>query len=127
MTRSSGIPRGRGLRGITRIAAARATATTITRPTTSTDSLDSTQETTAEHTERVWLFSPDENSIEVSAGERVTGDLNGLAVEPEDATVDIQKGDRITHGGVEYEVDTVEGRPDDNQTDYWSITFIRRQ
>lgn len=125
MKRSSGIPRGRGIRGITRIIGARATAKTVDRPTESTDSLDSTTETTDDHTERVWLFNPDENSVNTMAGDRITGDLGGLIVA--DGTVDVTNGDRITHGGVEYEVDTVEGRPDDEQTDYWSISFIRRQ
>lgn len=124
MVRSSGIPRGRGIAGITRIIAARATATTVTRVTESKDSLDSTTESSSEHSEDVWLFNPDEASVQSIAGERVTGDLGGLAVA--DGSVDIQKGDRIVHGGVEYEVDTVVGVPDEEQTNYWQISLIRR-
>lgn len=125
MVRSSGIPRSRAFSGISRIVAARATATTVARISTSKDSLDSTTETTAEHSETVWLFNPDEVRSQSLAGDRITGDLGGLAVA--DGTVDIQNGDRVTHGGVEYEVDTVEGRPDDDSPDYWEITFVRRQ
>jgi len=124
MVRSSGIPRGRGVAGITHIIGARATATTVKRVTESKGSLDATTETTAAHTEDVWLFDPTETNIQASAGERVTGDLGGLAVA--DGNVDIQHGDRLTHGGVEYEVDTVVGVPDDARTEYWQITLLRR-
>lgn len=124
MPRSSGIPRGRVVGGITRIIGSRATATTVTRVTESKDSLDATSETTTEHMEDIWLFDPEESSVQGLAGERVTGDLGGLAVA--DGMVDIQNGDRVTHGGVEYEVDTVVGVPDDEETDYYQISLVRR-
>ena len=34
---------------------------------------------------------------------------------------------RIVHGGVEYEADTVIGVPDDENVNYWTVSFIRRQ
>jgi hypothetical protein len=34
---------------------------------------------------------------------------------------------RIVHGGVEYEADTVIGVPDDENVNYWAVSFIRRQ
>lgn len=124
MVRSSGIPRGRGISGITRIIASRATSNTITRVSESTGSLDETTETTTQHSETLWVFDPREVNVQSVAGERVTGDLTGLAVA--DGTVDIQKDDRLTHGGVEYEVDTVVGVPDEENTDYWTISLVRR-
>lgn len=124
MARSSGIPRGRGLRGITRIISARTTPTTITRPNEQKGSLDQTEEFTSTHQEDLWVFAPNEQRIQSLAGERLTGDLAALAIA--DGTVDVQPDDRLTHGGVEYEVDSVEGRPDDAETDYWTISLIRR-
>lgn len=132
MTRSSGISRHRALAGITRIISARARSVTVQRPEQSTGELDEVTETTTEHSEDIYLHDPGENIAEVAAGERTVGDLGGLAVS--DDSVDIQHGDRITHGGVEYEVDTVVGLPVDDDsdgsespdTDYWKITFIRR-
>lgn len=127
MVRSSGIPRGRAIGGIARIISARASATTITRVTTTTGALDEETETTTEHSERIWLFDPEESSIQAPAGERVTGDLGGLAVEPDVESVDIQSGDRVTYGGVEYKVDSVVAVPDDGNPRYHQISFVRRQ
>jgi len=67
------------------------------------------------------------------AGERITGSLGGLVVAEDD--VDIQHNDRITYGGVEYEVDTIIGHPEDNpadggrshDTDFYVVNFTRRQ
>lgn len=131
MTRSTGFSRGRALAGITSIIGARAQTVTITRVTTSTGSLDETTETTTEHQEQLYLHDPGESIAEVDAGERTVGDLGALAVA--DGTVDIEHGDRLTHGGVEYEVDTVVGYPNDGDpgnapdTNYWNIMLIRRQ
>lgn len=123
--RSSGIPRNRGMGGITRIVSARTRATTVQRVTKSKGSLDSTTETTSEHTEDIWLFSPEENRVQSKVGERITGDLGGLVIA--DGRVDLENGDRISHGGVEYEVDTIVGTPDDKEPDYWAVSFLRRQ
>lgn len=125
MRRSSGIPRGRAFGAITKIISARSDAKTVKRPTESIGSLGETKETTGEHTEHLWLFSPDENRVQSVAGERLTGDLAALAVA--DGSTDVKPDDRITHGGVEYEVDTVVGQPNDEDTNYWTISLIRRQ
>lgn len=124
MDRSSGIPRQRGLRGITAIIRSRTKSTTVTRVTETTGALDQAEETKSEHSESLWLFEPEEARSRVPEGERIDGDLGALAIA--DGTVDIQNGDRLTHGGVEYEVDTVVGRPDDGSTDYWAINLVRR-
>lgn len=133
MTRSTGLPRRTGIAGITRVVRARTSATTVSRVSTSKDSLDQTTTTTSDHTEDLWLFEPRESVAEELVGERVNGGLGGLAVA--DGTVDIQRDDRITHGGVEYEVDTIVGHPEDgdadgttsSETDFWLVTFVRRQ
>lgn len=133
MARSTGIPRDKGLAGMTRIVRARTRAVTVSRVTETQGTLDETTTTTDDHTESLWLFEPRESVAEEVAGERVNGSLGGLAVA--DGTVDIEHNDRVTHGGVEYEVDTIVGHPEDDSadgavssdTDFWIIDFVRRQ
>lgn len=118
---------------MTRIIRSRSRSVTVSRPTTEKNSLDGTTETLDEHVENIWLFEPREQVANEIAGERVTGSLGGLVVA--DRAVDIQKDDRITHGGVEYDVDTVVGHPTDNPadgtrstgTDFFVVNFVRRQ
>lgn len=106
---------------------------TVERVSETTGSLGETQTTTTEHTESMWLFEPRENVAQEIAGERLTGGLGGLAIA--DGTVDLQHNDRITHGGVEYEIDTIVGHPEDgatdgtdsSDTDFWIVSFVRRQ
>lgn len=132
MVRSTGLPRRRGLTGITRVIRSRTRSVTVTRVTESTGSLDQTTETETDHTESIWLFEPRESVAQEIAGERLTGSLGGLVVA--DGTVDIQHDDRVVHGGVEYEVDTVVGHPNDGDangadspdTNFWIIDFVRR-
>lgn len=119
--------------GLTRIIRARTSATTVSRVSTSKGSLDESNTSTDDHTEDLWLFEPRESVAEELVGERINGALGGLAVA--DGTVDLQKNDRIVHGGVEYELDTVVGHPEDGEpdgtdsddTDFWLATFVRRQ
>jgi hypothetical protein len=133
MDLSSGVPRGRGLGSIASIVRARTTAVTVTRPSVSKGSLDETTESTSEHTEDIWLFEPRESVTMELAGERINGSLGGLV--DADGTVDLQNDDRVTHGGVEYELDTIVGHPDDGEpdgtasdgTDFWILSFERRQ
>lgn len=126
MVRSNGIPRGTPIALMSRVISARSNAVTFTRPTKTKGGLDQVEETTAEHTENVWLHVPEERVREVSSGEREVGDIAALAVA--DGTVDIQKDDRVTYGGVEYEVDSVIGLPEDNGSpEMWLVQFIRRQ
>jgi hypothetical protein len=132
MARSSGFTRRTGIAGITKVIRARTSATTVTRVTQSTGSLDEQTETTSDHQEDIWLFEPRESVAEEVAGERINGSLGGLAVAD---TLDVQHNDRITHGGVDYEVDTVVGHPEDDDadgttspdTDFWIIDMVRRQ
>lgn len=133
MTVSTGIPRRRGLGGISRVIRSRQRRVTVERPSESQGSLGETTTTTSEHTESMWLFEPRETTAQEIAGERLDGSLGGLTVA--DGSVDVQHNDRIVHGGVEYEVDTVVGHPDDGDadgtptegTDFWMVSFVRRQ
>jgi hypothetical protein len=132
--RSTGIPRSKGLLGIRRIIGSRTRSVTVKRPSTSTGSLGETNtDSTNDHTEYIWLFEPNESISSELTGERLDGSLGGLVVA--DGSVDIEHNDRVVHGGVEYEVDTIVGHPNDDEpdgtdspnTDFWMITFNRRQ
>lgn len=133
MVRSTGLPRRKGIAGITRIVRSRVTAVTVSRISTSKGSLDETNTNPNDHTEDLWLFEPRESVAEELAGERINGALGGLVVA--DGTVDLQRDDRIVHGGVEYEIDTIVGHPEDGDTDgtnspgtdFWIVSFTRRQ
>lgn len=128
--RAGGAPLGRAVTTIAGIIDARATSVVLTRPSKSTGSLDETKEQTNDHTEQMWLVSPDESISQDPAGERISGDLRALTLDG----ADVQKDDRLTYGGVEYEVDTIVGRPDDansdgtthNGVEYFDITLMRR-
>lgn len=127
--RAGGAPRGRALGTISSIVHQRTQTYTITRPTQTTGSLDQTTETTATHDEELWLFDARESSREVLAGERLTGSLGALGLDG----IDIQPNDRLTHGAVTYEVESVVGKPDDadadgtahSNTDYFVIQLTR--
>jgi len=124
MARASGISRGSSLRMMTRIIGSRTNTVTFERPTTTTNALDETVETTSEYTENVWLFQPEESVSDEITGERINGSLGGLVIEAD--TVDIQSNDRITYGGVEYEVDTVVGYPQRDDATFLVVDFVRR-
>jgi hypothetical protein len=133
MNVSTGLPRAKGIAAVTHIISARAEPVTITRPTKSTNEFDEITETTAEHTELMWLFEPDEGVSEEITGERINGGIGGLVVN--DGGVDIQTGDTTTYGGVTYEAESIVGHPSDTEpdgtaqsdTDFWMVRFTRRQ
>jgi len=133
MTRSNGLPRRSGTAGLTHVIRARTSATTVSRPTETQGSLDESTSTTNDHIESVWLFEPREAPSEELTGERVNGSLGLLAVA--DGSVDLQRDDRIVHGGVEYEIDTIVGHPadgtpdgtDSHGVDFWKGSLVRRQ
>lgn len=133
MVRSSGTPRRRALGHMSRIIRSRAEPVTFARPTESKNALDDTTTSLTEHTESVWFFDPDEGVGTVDTGERVNGAIAALTVA--DDSVNIQLNDRVTHGGVEYEVDTVIGQPVDAdadgtaspETSFFIIDMVRRQ
>lgn len=133
MARSSSIPTSQPLSGITRIVRTRTRSVTISRPTTTTNALDDIEKTLSEHTEDMWIYEPRESVGQEFAGERINGSLGALVVA--DRAVDLQKDDRLVHGGVEYEIDTIVGHPEDTEPDgtvspntkFFVIDFVRRQ
>lgn len=127
---AGGVPRGRALGAIRNIIEGHQEQVTVTSVTTSKGALDQETETTTTRTERLWLFDPRKSVQEVAGGERVQGDLSALGKDG----IQVEKGERLTHGGVEYEVDTVTGFPEDESADgtthdnveYFRIELVRR-
>jgi len=86
--------------------------------------LDETVETTTDHTESLWLYEPQERRAAQRTGERVEGALGGLAVA--DGTFNVQRGDRLSHGGVEYECDSIVAHPSEDTPEMYVLDFTRR-
>ncbi len=127
--RSGGVPTDRGVTAISSVISQRVRPIVIKRPTTETGPLDETTETLSEHTESLWPVSPSERIEITDTGDRLQGDLRALALDG----IDVQTNDRITYGGVEYEVNSVIGQPEDAQADgtdhdaveYFDISLVR--
>lgn len=110
MVRSNGVPRVSGLRHIRKIVQSRETAVTVTSVDYSTNELDESIETKNEHTEQLWLYEGTSRLTQELVGERPVGTLSGIATTP----IDIQKDDRITYNGTEYDVQEIRKAPDDD-------------
>lgn len=70
----------------------------------------------------LWLFDPDTANVDTSFGDRLEGDLRGLALDG----ADVQYDDRVTHGSHEYEVERVTHVPDDNNPVLKVFSLVRR-
>lgn len=104
----------------------------IKRPTYERDERGASDETIATHEADIWLFDPSERSVQTVRGVRLTGTLSGLLV-PEDhvrhlADFDaIQSGDKLEHGGAEYEVTGINGLPSNNQLDVVEVNLVHAE
>lgn len=79
---------------------------------------DDSENTTTVSDVSVWVFSPESAPAETPFGDRLEGDLQGIAL----PGTDVQYGDRLTHGSNEYDVTTeVFGVPNDDSPEY--VTF----
>jgi hypothetical protein len=70
----------------------------------------------------MWLFNPTEVNVDTEYGDRLSGDLEGLAMPSADVSVD----DRITHGADVYEVDRIFAIPDEDRTALKRFSLQRR-
>lgn len=101
---------------------ARATEYTITRVTETVNEAGEVEETESTHTATLWCFSPRNMTSQLMSGEHTSGSLQALMIPSEDVTFD----DRLTHGGVEYEVDDVIIYPDKTQPTCHLLVLVRR-
>lgn len=125
MDLSTGLPRQKGLAAMQHVVGSRTTAKTVSRHTETVNALDEVETTTTDHTEQLWLFDPNDTVAEEITGERIGGQLGGLAVA--DGTVDLQPRDTLDHGGLTYEVDTVVGEPNEDDPSMWRIELTEQQ
>lgn len=81
---------------------------------------DSSESTTTVSGVSLWLFMPESAPSGVSMGERLEGDLQGIAL----PGADVQYGDRLSHGGNKYDVTTeVFGVPNDADPEYMTFAL----
>lgn len=131
MAISTGIPRRRVHGHLTSIIDARAESVVVTSVVETTNSLDEVVEQTSEHTEQMWLTDASEGRASELAGEYSTGTLVGLAAA--DGAVSASVGDTVTYGGVEHEITSIVGKPNDGDvgnspdTEFWVFEFERKQ
>lgn len=96
----------------------------ITRPTQgSTGRFGESDETTTTVSDvSMWLHEPSEANLDTEYGDRLDGDLQGLAL----PQADVQVHDRIDHGGDTYEVDRIMHLPDNDNKKLKLFSLDRR-
>lgn len=119
------IPRGGGYKALKRVVRMRSSTYDLTRP--SVDSGggrfgESTETETTVASVSMWLHEPNEIEQDTEYGDRLGGDLQGLA----HPSADIQTDDRLTHGGDEYEVSRIMHLPDNERKVLKQFSLERR-
>lgn len=104
--------RSRGNEVMRQIVRQRATDYDLTRPSQSSSGRfgEHDETTTTVSDVPVWLFAPNEVNIDTEAGDRLGGDLQGLAL----PTTNVEVYDRLTHGTETYEVERIRHIPDES-------------
>lgn len=95
------IPTGAPHRRIRSVIRLKATQYTLERPDGNIGALGEARSTDSNPTANLWLFAPGELPLDTDFGERLTGSLQGLALQGED----VQEGDRLTWNGDKYRVE----------------------
>lgn len=105
------LPRSSGLDGIVTVVRVRSTTYTFVRGDTQTARFgESAQGSTTDITADAWLFEPEELPLDTEYGDRVGGDLQGLAM----PGADIERHDEVQHGTDTYEVSRIIHLPDED-------------
>lgn len=108
------VPRSGGHKALRRVVSTRIVTYQITRPDEASvgrfgESIDTS---TATHSADLWLFEPNEINIDTEYGDRLGGDMQGLAM----PSANMEVHDRLTHGAETYSVNRLMHIPDnDNQ------------
>lgn len=77
--------------------------------------------TTLTHTADLWLFAPGEQNVETEGGERLQGDLLGMALNGED----LQANDEVTHGADNYRVEDIVHLPHEDDKQIMKFSLMR--
>jgi hypothetical protein len=70
----------------------------------------------------MWLFEPNEVNIDTEYGDRLGGDLQGLAL----PSADIEVHDHVTHGADSYEVERIMHLPDNDDQQLKMFSLQKR-
>ena len=73
------------------------------------------------HNEDVWLFAPDERNIESEFGERLLGDMLGMALDD----ADLQVGDQVDDGNTTYEVEDLVYKPNETDKQFMLLSLVK--
>lgn len=116
------IPRSSGLEAIATVVRVRSRTYTFVRGDTQTARFgESTEGSTTDIAADAWLFEPEELPVDSEYGDRVGGDLQGLAM----PDADIERHDEVTHGTDTYEVSRIIHLPDED-TQHLKLFSLQR-
>lgn len=106
------LPRSGGLKRIASVVDVRAITYDFHRPTEGTSRFGESSESLSNTVSvDAWLFEPEEIPISTEYGDRVGGDLQGLA----QPSADVQRHDHVVHGTDTYEVQRIVHLPDEEE------------
>lgn len=69
----------------------------------------------------LWLFQPESSHTYQQGGMRTTQTLSGRCL-PKDAEK-LETGDFVEHHGIDFQVSSLDARPNDNNTEYFTINL----
>lgn len=116
--------RSRALESLAMVVRKRSTAYDIERPSEAMDGRfgETDATTTTVSGVDMWLHEPEEINRDTDYGDRLGGDLQGLA----QPSADIQVHDRVTHGTETYEVERIMHLPDNDRRTLKAFALQRR-
>lgn len=115
------IPKGRAVGALRQLVRYHATSYTITRGDGSRAAMGVSREGESTHSAEVYLFMPRTVAVDTPYGERLDGDLNGLALPGED----LEHDDSLQHGGTTYEIDDLFHLPSEDDKEIKVVNLVR--
>jgi len=118
------IPRGKAHQALRTVVRRRSSERTFRRPTQGSTGRfgDNDGSTTPVQGVDTWLFEPTEVNLDTEFGDRLQGDLQGLAL----PSADVEVQDRVSHGPDEYEVQQIYHLPDNDRKELKLIELQKR-
>lgn len=118
------VPRSGGHKALRRVVSTRVVSYGITRPEEASVGRfgESVDTSSVSHTADLWLFEPNEINIDTEYGDRLGGDMQGLAM----PAADLEVHDRLDHGTDTYTVNRIMHIPD-NDSPVLKMFSLERQ
>lgn len=112
-----------GHRGLRTVIRQRSVTKTITRISSGHDRFgEHAASDSTTHEVDAWIYRPSEVNIELEYGDRLDGDLQGLALDD----ADLQHDDRLDHGDDSYEIKEIQKLPDEDRAEITIFSLVRR-